>query len=172
MKNILCLLFLSWSLSLTAAPVLPATPPRTNVVLLIEWSPPTDLTGITGYIIRHGTEPGVVTDQMLVTGPTSTNTYWSNVVIGVTHYFVASSVNSAGLESVPSNTAEFNMAQPAPPQLKQIVPMVVMIESRPAASDPWVERLRFSPFNALAALPGEQFRVKMVVSPPEPLLPP
>ena len=156
---------------LLAQPVL-VTPPRTNLVLALDWTLPAELSGVTGYILRHGTAPGIFTEQMFVPGAVTTNAYWSNAVAGVTHYFVATTLNAEGLESDPSNVAQSAALapRPDPPQLRQVVPLVVVIWSRPTVDDPWRERLRLGPFNALAALPTEQFRVSLEAAPATPLL--
>jgi hypothetical protein len=168
MKTLVLLLF---CLPAWAQPT-PATPPRTAPVLVLEWTPPPNTNGITGYVIRHGTALGVWSWQQFVAGAASTNLAWSNSVPGAVNYFEARSVNTEGVESDPSNVVQRALqSRPAPPQLRQAVPLLVIIESRAGADAPWRERLRIGPFQALASAPTEQFRAGLLAQPPVALLP-
>src|SRR5262245_44428037 len=75
----------------------------------VTWTPPsfnTDgsaLTDIAGFRVRYGTSPSNCNTSVLVSA-TATSTVIDNLSVG-TYYFEIAVLNSAGLESRPSNAA-------------------------------------------------------------------
>jgi hypothetical protein len=73
----------------------------------LAWNPGAS-SGIAGYRVYYGTSSGSY-PQILDVGITTTATV-SNLIAGQTYYFVVTSYNAAGLESVPSNQVSFTAA--------------------------------------------------------------
>jgi Putative Ig domain len=76
----------------------------------LSWTPPTEnedgspLTDLAGYKLYWGTTPGVYPNSVTLTNPGLTSYVVDNLVPG-TYQFVATSYNTAGMESAYSNPA-------------------------------------------------------------------
>lgn len=76
----------------------------------MSWSVPllntdgTSLTGVTGYRLYYGQSPANLSQSILVSGAGVTSRVVNGLAAG-TYYFAVATLNSAGLESDPSNAA-------------------------------------------------------------------
>ena len=81
-----------------------------NGTVTLEWTPPVEntngstLTDLAGYRIYYGVEQGVYTEQINIDNPTI-SVFVVEDLLPDTYYFVATSVNSGGVESPYSNVA-------------------------------------------------------------------
>lgn len=88
----------------------PAPPPATTYSATVSWSVPllntdgTPLADVSGYRIHYGTSPASLPFSMSVSGAGVTSGVISGLTAG-TYYFAVGTLNSAGIESVPSNPA-------------------------------------------------------------------
>jgi hypothetical protein len=60
----------------------------------LNWTPPTDKTGIAGYQVRYGTAAGARTTVVDVPGATTATATVPNLVNGTTYYFAVRSRNA------------------------------------------------------------------------------
>ena len=88
--------------SLTVAPTTTtgSSTPTSNTAASLTWDPITD-TGIAGYNVYVGTAPGVYGAPINVGNVTSR--IIDNLAVGSTYYFVVTTYNTSGVESIRSN---------------------------------------------------------------------
>ena len=103
----------------------------------LSWSPNAD-TNVTGYAMYIGSSSGSYSSRLDVgTNTTSTLTGLSN---GSTYYFVATAYDSAGVESTPSNEAQFAAPTNNPPVFNPVtnfnVPVLADLMIPNSATDP------------------------------------
>lgn len=82
---------------------------------VLNWTPPTDKSGIAGYQVRYGTSPGARATVVDVSGATTATATVPNLANGTTYYFAVRSANSAKtVFSVDSNEVSASAALAAP----------------------------------------------------------
>jgi hypothetical protein len=141
MKTLLTLLLLSWGLTVPAATV--SNPPP---VVTLAWDASLD-PSVTGYTVYQSTNSfltrGLSSAQARFSVPnTLTNALEvkiTNLIRGVTHYWVVTASNASGLESDPSNEASYTVPAPPPPPGRLRVTVQVALQSAGDASGPWVD---------------------------------
>lgn len=88
------------------------TPALASHSVILSWNPSVDHS-VVGYNVYYGTASGVYSQIIPVGNVTSVTV--SNLVTGVTYFFVVTAVDSVGLESLPSNELSYTVPSPASP---------------------------------------------------------
>lgn len=126
--TILALLLLLFSLATASATVYT---PGSNAppVVSFAW---TSVTNVGAYRLYYGGQSGVYTNQTVVLGTNFVTVSLS--ARGVPFYFVATSIATNGLESIPSNEVTYAAPTPLPsPTLQQ--PVIVTVQVKTSLED-------------------------------------
>jgi hypothetical protein len=160
------------SLAALAQPSLPvpSVPFKTNQNVELTWDASPTLT-VSYYLIRRGVRSGVYDQMIRVDGRLTTSLTWSNAPTSVTNYFVASAVNTSGLESDPSNELAVTMERkPISPIMRTAVPVTAYIESDKGDGN-WRLRAAVGPYYVVTESTNENFRVRLAVGDTIPVFP-
>jgi hypothetical protein len=114
----------------------PTNAPQKNATVQLAWDASPDA-GVTGYYTYCSTNHGLPVVSKTAAG-TNCTCLVSNLAPGVTYYFVVTATNAVGLESDPSNEANYTPPKrPAPPLLKVIIQLSLL--GAPSTDGPWCE---------------------------------
>ena len=91
---------------------------RAATTVTLAWNP-SGSSGIAGYRLYYGTSSGSYSNSRNIVGGTTTTV--AGLAPGQTYYFVITSFNSAGLESLPSNQVSFTASSTGAPNQAELV---------------------------------------------------
>jgi hypothetical protein len=91
---------------------------RAATTVTLAWDP-SGISGIAGYRLYYGTSSGSYSNSRNVIGGTTITI--AGLTPGQTYYFVVTSFNSAGLESLPSNQISFTTSGTGAPKQAELV---------------------------------------------------
>ena len=91
---------------------------RAATTVTLAWDP-SGTPGIAGYRLYYGTSSGSYSNSRNIVGGTTTTVV--GLAPGQTYYFVITSFNSAGLESLPSNQVSFTASSTGAPNQAELV---------------------------------------------------
>ncbi len=169
MKTLFYGLFLAMvgtAVTSSAQAPMPNVPPKTTVAHSLAWDASTTPNVV--YVVRRGVASGKYDEMVVLPGLAYV---WTNAPAAATNYYVVSSRDSTGLESVYSNERSVEpRARPDAPGLMTAVPITVWIE-RKESDGQWVKVATVGQFYDLAQNSQKQYRPGIMIGPPSKVLP-